>query len=149
MSDDVCKLIPLSPTYVPDGDILKTAVARVREFFPKAERIEVEVTDSPQFIDPGSNLERISCPVCKAVLEESWWQDVMDLAAENGFQDLRVDLPCCGQRSSLNDLQYDWPAGFARFSIHIYNAEAEDPLVCLPELTNVFGTAMRIIRAHY
>ncbi|GAP12843.1 hypothetical protein LARV_00583 [Longilinea arvoryzae] len=149
MSDEVLKLIPLSPTYVPDNEILKTAVARVREYFPKAERIEMEISESPQFIDPGSNLERITCPICNAVLEDGWWQDAMDKASENGFRDLAVELPCCGQKTTLNDLRYQWPAGFAQFSIEIHNPEAEDPEAVLPDLADFLGSPLRIIRAHY
>lgn len=149
MSDDVLKLIPFSPTYVPDSETIKTAVTRVREYFPKAERIEVEIGDTPQFIDPGSNFERIVCPICNAVLEDVWWQDAMDKAFENGFRDLAVELPCCGQETTLNDLRYEWPAGFAQFSIEIYNADVENPFTFLQDLSNVFSTSMRIIKAHY
>lgn len=149
MSDDVLKLIPFSPTYVPDNETIKTAITRVREYFPKAERIEVEISDTPQFIDPGSNFERIACPICNAVLEDIWWQDAMDETFKNGFRDLVVELPCCGQETTLNDLRYEWPAGFAQFSIEIYNADVENPFAFLQDLSNVFSTSMRIIKAHY
>lgn len=149
MSDDVLKLIPSLPTYVPDNEAINTAVARLREYFPNAERIEVVISDTPQFIDPGSNFERITCPICNTVLEDGWWQDAMDKASENEFQDLIVELPCCGQETTLNDLRYEWPAGFAQFSIEIYNPEAENPEVAIPDLAAILGSPTRIIRAHY
>lgn len=149
MSDDVLKLIPSLPTYVPDNETINTAVARVREYFPNAERIEVEISESPQFIDPGSNFERIICPICNTVLEDDWWQDAMDKADENGFQDLVVELPCCGQETTLNDLRYEWPAGFAQFSIEIYNPGVKKSEALPPDLATTLGSSIRMIWAHY
>lgn len=149
MSDDVLKLIPSLPTYVPDNETINTAVARVREYFPNAERIEVEISESPQFIDPGSNFERIICPICNTVLEDDWWQEAMDKADENGFQNLVVELPCCGQETTLNDLRYEWPAGFAQFSIEIYNPGVDKSEALPPDLATTLGSPIRMIWAHY
>jgi hypothetical protein len=40
---------------------------------------------------------------------------------DGGFQLKDYSMPCCGHVSSLNDLQYDWPQGFARFGIDAMN----------------------------
>jgi hypothetical protein len=38
-----------------------------------------------------------------------------------GFVDLTAAVPCCGRRVSLNELDYDWPCGFARFELALWN----------------------------
>ncbi|WP_404352368.1 hypothetical protein LG324_05455 [Phycicoccus jejuensis] len=63
-----------------------------------------------------------------------------------------VHLPCCGAHASLNDLDYDWPMGFARFEIGVLNArraryeldESE-----LHEVGRLMGHPVRQVLAHY
>jgi hypothetical protein len=63
---------------------------------------------------------------------------------------LDVTVPCCGSTVSLNDLDYDWPAGFARFVV-----EARNPRVGnlsdaeMRELELIVRTRLRPIRARY
>jgi hypothetical protein len=58
----------------------------------------------------------VDCPACGAELEPGWWAARVDRArrpAAGGFADLAVTTPCCDSRTTLNDLDYVWPAGFA------------------------------------
>lgn len=43
----------------------------------------------------------------------------MGSAFSNHFTALDIIVPCCEEKTSLNELKYEWPAGFARFSIEI------------------------------
>jgi hypothetical protein len=43
----------------------------------------------------------------------------MDAAYSHGFEDLRFETGCCATRTTLNDLLYEWPAGFARFALEV------------------------------
>ena len=38
-----------------------------------------------------------------------WWAEQMPLAGESSFTDLALTTPCCGTRTNLNDLGYEWP----------------------------------------
>ncbi|MHA7859934.1 hypothetical protein ACX1DX_00905 [Tessaracoccus sp. Y36] len=49
------------------------------------------------------------------------WLEEMDRAFKQDFTDLDTVMTCCGQPASLNDLNYDWPAGFARFRLASQN----------------------------
>ena len=82
---------------------------------------QVVLREEIQFIDNGGNWQEVRCPRCKAVLADDWWTQAMDRAHGTKFAELSVKLPCCGWDSNLNDLEYDWPAGFARFSISVKN----------------------------
>lgn len=149
MSDNVLKLIPSSPTYVPGEGRVEKALARIKEEFPFTNNIRVSVSESPRFIDQGANLERIICPNCNALLDTSWWQSAMDEAYKNGFRNLSVKVPCCGTETNLNELKYEWPAGFARFSIEISNPEKDISDSTLHELEVVLGSSLIKIWAHY
>lgn len=79
-----------------------------------------------------------------------WWPDAMDRAHGRHFADLAVTVPCCGAATSLNDLRYDWPAGFARFVLEATNPGVPElPDAALAELERRLGAPLRVVRAHY
>src|SRR5262249_13741059 len=65
---------------------------------------------------------------CERELDKEWFGKAMDRAYEKKNWDLTIKLPCCGKGSSLNDLKYEWPAGFARFVLEARNPLMGDPL---------------------
>jgi hypothetical protein len=83
------------------------------------------------------------------VIDPVWWQNAMDNANENGFKNLMVEMPCCGKETSLNNLKYQWPSGFAQFSIEIRNPLKDIADSELKQLETVLGCSLRIIWAHY
>jgi hypothetical protein len=149
VSDNVLKLIPSSPTYVPSDNAIDKALAIIKESLQFTDNIRVEVSESPRFIDQGSNWERVVCPNCNLVIDTSWWQHVMDEAYESGFRNLAVKVPCCGTETYLNELKYEWPAGFARFSVEIWNPELEIAGSKLQALEIALGSSLIKIWAHY
>jgi hypothetical protein len=97
-----------------------------------------------QFIDPGGNFERVLCPTCASDITD-WWTTAMDAAWQSSFADLSISVPCCGITTSLNDLQYEWPAGFARFTLAARNPNLERELSFkqLDELQEILGCRLR------
>ncbi|KUJ35856.1 hypothetical protein ADL25_35140 [Streptomyces sp. NRRL F-5122] len=45
--------------------------------------------------------------------------EAVSARCDEGFSTLLVAVPCCEVQTSLNDLVYDWPMGFARFRIEV------------------------------
>ncbi|MDO4259034.1 MAG: hypothetical protein Q4C87_05875 [Actinomycetaceae bacterium] len=137
MSDTFLHIIPTEPLWVPSAAAADRAIAVLAELSPDAERISAERTSQPRFIHQGSNFESLRCPRCGEALDLGWWGDVMDEAYEGGFTDLAVAMPCCGESASLNDVEYDWPAGFACFVLDVANPArswlTEDELEVLAE----------------
>ena len=140
MSDNYLRLIPSSPAFIPDKNAIDKVVFLLKEDFPNP---------SPQFIDQGVNFERVVCPCCNETLDLRWWQNAMDNAFANKFQNLIVKIPCCGIETTLNDLIYDWPAGFAQFLIEISNPGMDVTDVRLNQLETILGSPLRKIWAHY
>jgi hypothetical protein len=149
MSDDFLRLIPTDPEYVPDPTAQAIARQMAALFLPQAQEINILTADEIQFVDQGANFERVLCPACGAELEESWWQKAMEQANEKSFLDLAVTLPCCGAVCSLNDLTYEWPAGFARFMIEAMNPQADLTDQQIGVLEEWTRCSLRKIWAHY
>jgi hypothetical protein len=149
MSDDFLRLIPTDPQCTADGPQLREASALLAGFLPQAQEVTFEIKEEVSFIDPGQNLERIFCPNCGHQIDMGWWADRMDAAYETRFSDLSVEMPCCGAFVSLNDLQYDWPAGFARFVLEARNPRERLDEEQLRSLEAILGCPLRLILAHY
>ncbi|MFI0271477.1 hypothetical protein [Streptomyces luteogriseus] len=84
--------------------------------------IEVDQGDAPAFIN-GAGLESVSCPRCGAQLDfHGWWMASMDEAyRDKSVPSLVVTVPCCGADTTLNDLVYNVPSGFARFRLRVWS----------------------------
>ena len=129
MSDSWLIFIPTDPQYVPDVNAYEKALSIFRVNVSIADEVRVKLHDEIEFIDAGVNFESIQCPVCSSSIEMDWWLQKMDETyTENKFTDLIIQMPCCNSFCSLNDLCYDWPCGFALFSL-----EARNPATDLGE----------------
>jgi hypothetical protein len=151
MSDNFLRLIPTVPNYVPTKRAQVVAHRLLQSFAPKADEIRTQVSEQVEFIDQGVNFERVSCPLCGKQLSQDWWASTMEAACANGFEELAVLMPCCNAKSSLNDLTYEWPAGFARFVLEAMNPGIDINLATgqVQELEIVLGCSLRTIWAHY
>jgi DNA-directed RNA polymerase subunit N (RpoN/RPB10) len=119
MSSDLLRIIPTDPNWVPGPSAAEAAAALVRSTIPNAREISMEILEEVVFVDQGGNFESVMCPGCGTMLDTQWWQERMDEAFETAFTNLGVVTPCCSRTTSLNDLTYNLPAGFARFIIEV------------------------------
>ena len=148
MSDNWITLIPTDPNLQPTAESAERARTLLTSFVPRAQEIELEFTDNPQFIGPCGNWEGVACPACGANAEP-WWSDAVGRAYVTGFTDLSVTAPCCNARLSLNDLNYIPPAGFARFVLSAQNPYVEDlSPPQMQQLETCLGCRLRRIWAH-
>ena len=150
MSDNYLKLIPADPHYVASG----TALARVKflleHICPKAQLITIKVPDRVVFFDAGVNLEAVYCPFCGSVQTDWFYRTTSELDKRNRLDDINVTVPCCGMATTLNDLRFVSPAGFARCGVEVLDPDrgclTEDELIPLAE---AMGCNVRQILAHY
>lgn len=149
LSDDWLHIIPATRGYMPSenqmrdaASILASAWADTHPRIVRAEEtsqldspneivIQVVLRKEVEFL--GMALETIRCPRCAKVLESDWWVAAVDHAYVNRFADLSVKTPCCANETSLNDLAYEPPVAFARFSITILNPFREIGRAVEPE----------------
>jgi hypothetical protein len=150
VSDSYLRLIPEDPLFVPAEGVAERARDLLQEMVPDAEEVMATMHDDPVFVDAGENTERVACPFCDTDVGDEWWKKAMEDAARSEYRHLQVVTPCCGSRVSLNDLRYEWPAGFARLVLEAWNPNVtrldEEEVSKLEE---VLGAPLRIIWTRY
>ncbi len=149
MSENFLRFIPSSPFFVPDEGSIRRAIEIIAKDIPLTKNITFEIYNSPRFIDQGANWERVLYPNCGSLIDPDWWQAAMDHASDTNFKDLSIKIPCCGLETTLNDLCYEWPAGFAQFKIEVRNPGMDISESCFHQLESVLGKPVRKIWAHY
>ncbi len=125
--------------------------------YPGADEIDIEVYERVTLIDCGENLERIICPHCGASISFEWWSDWLDELAPDGWEQADVDAPCrspcCSNPVTLRSLSYDWPVGFARFTVDVWNPspwlDDDDSVSAATALGDAIGVPLCGLWAHY
>ncbi|MFI1170198.1 hypothetical protein [Streptomyces melanogenes] len=152
MSDNYLTVIPADPYWQPSKDAADHAAVLLSAMLPDDDArrgLEAKWHDSVEFVWCGSNLEKIYCPRCGAECAFDWWGDAVSERYDEGFSNLKVTVPCCDAETSLNELVYDWPMGFARFRIEVmYPNRAwltDEELACLAQ---ALGRPVRQILIH-
>jgi hypothetical protein len=157
VSDTFLRLFAADPDYVPDPITTTRAKEVAEHLFPDADDVEVEVYPRVTLIDCGENLTVVTCPHCGAEHSFGWWADEMDRLAAGDLWDA-VDVeatmttPCCEGKVTLRTLQYNWPTGFARFSVDVRNPAPwpdQDPNISAKALGHALGVEMHALWAHY
>jgi hypothetical protein len=155
MSDTILRVFPVDPEFVPDQGAVERAVEEAWQLFSgRYVEVETETSDQVVFVDNGENLERIVCPRCGNEIDLEWWADRMEEAIQD-FEPVPachpLEVPCCGGQVRIDELVYDWPVGFARFVLDVWNPdpwpEELDPVT--HRLAASVGSPMRAIWAHY
>ena len=128
MSTRVLKIIPADQEYVPSPEQQADAVAVFREMVRYGE-IEATVYEDLEFIDAGQYSEAVLCPSCGnrvavtpfegSDLAQDWYRNLDEAitARTTPVRQFQTTMPCCGATVSLTSLQFDMPAGIARFEL--------------------------------
>jgi hypothetical protein len=155
VSDNYIRLIPTAPSWKPDGDAAEAATRYVAGLFAGtggfADEVVHEYYGQVAFIDSGVNTGSAACSSCGAAVDLAWVFEVMD-ERQHDLSPLHVVLPSCGETSSLDDLEYDWPMGLASFEISLLNATRAQYELQPDELERVgslLGHPVRQVLAHY
>jgi len=146
MSDNISKIIPIEC----DLKLPEEVINKIAQWVKTNYSGEVFTRDSDEieFVDCGENLEKIRCPYCYKELSFDWWGKTMDAAFANRFENLNIELPCCGKKASLNTLDYEYPCGFSKTEVSVWNPQKEITTDELAELSEMIGINLRIIQAH-
>jgi hypothetical protein len=149
MSDYWIIVIPESADFVPPEDAQQRAVALFWRIAPGAEEVKAETTPNVRLIDCGENLEHIVCPACDSELDIYWWQDRMQEEVDSGYPLRTMELPCCQAQMRVDQLKYDWPQGFSRFSVEAMNPDIGDLTEeNMREFERLLGCKIRKILQH-
>lgn len=148
MALSILRLIPTSPTYSPTAEQVGEVMSLLQLTYPELHP-KVDARDEIEFIDQGGNFEYIRCPCCGFDIKTDWWQEAMSQAYLSRFRNLSITCPICGCSTSLNDLIYHLPAGFARFSISFVDPEADLDPETIEHIGSILNVGLRRIWARY
>src|SRR5579862_7228970 len=116
-------VLPVDALAMPSKEHADAAVELLAKLRPEAEQIELHFSDTPKFFHCGGNFESVFCPFCQTDIFE-WWAKEMDTWTGGGDRRwLAIETPCCGRATSLNDLDYVGPQGFACVAIEVMNPD--------------------------
>jgi hypothetical protein len=147
--DTFLRLVPRDPTCVPPATARERAQEILRQAVLNADDLAWQVSREVRFVDCGGNFETVTCPGCGRDLGE-WWSAAMEAGHEQQFRDLRATTPCCGLRTTLNDLTYSMPAGFGRCVLEVQNPTIDSlPEQARRSVERSLGCPVRVIWAHY
>jgi hypothetical protein len=136
MSTRVLKIIPADQEYVPSPEQQANAVSVFREMVRYGE-IEETVYQDLEFIDAGQYCEAVLCPSCGnrvpftpfegTDLAQDWYRDLDQAitARTTPIRQCQTTMPCCGASVALTSLQFDMPAGIARFELCAVDPDIE------------------------
>lgn len=148
MSDNFMIVLPVDPLAIPPKERTEAALKLLSELRPDAQEFELHASETPRFFHCGGNFDAVYCPFCQTDVQE-WWSEAMT-AWGNG-KDLRVlsvTTPCCGRATSLNELDYDWPQGFACVAFELMNPSSELEPGELQQVEAALGLPVRIVWMH-
>ncbi|HLH13086.1 MAG TPA: hypothetical protein VKV77_14570 [Methylovirgula sp.] len=148
MSDNWMIVIAADPFAKPSRERADAALEVLTALRPKAEEIELCLSDTPQFFDCGGNFEGVFCPFCQADIQD-WWGGALNRWSQSEDESsLSVEVPCCGRTTSLNDLDYVWPQGLACIGIELMNPGPDLEPEERREVEAALGIKVRVIWRH-
>lgn len=150
MSDNRIRIIPADPEFIPDREVQDKLLTCAKRLAPAAEKFESGEYGSVQFIDCGSNLSAIKCPLCGSALDPGWWQNIMgELSVDDGISMEEFTLPCCGRAADISRLLYDFDQGFSRYCLDILNPNINGLSgTQVSEIESIMGRKIKVIYQH-
>jgi len=150
MSDNWIRIIPDDLEYIPDQHIQKKLLSYVKQIAPKSEEIESIEYNKIQFIDCGTNLEVIKCPLCGSNLDIEWWRNQLDEQYDDeGVNIVDFILPCCKGITDISKLQYDFDQGFSKYCLEMMNPDIGLlSKVQIGEIETIMGKKIKVIYQH-
>jgi hypothetical protein len=140
-------IIPADPLAIPSAERRDVAFDLLRALRPTADEIAVNVSETPEFIYSGGDFETVFCPFCAAAVGD-WFGQALDIWWHGDRRALAVETPCCTRRTSLNDLDFLSPQGFACFAFELMNPWGDLEPEELAQVEKALGMSTRIVWRH-
>lgn len=150
MSENLLCLIPEQLDYIPIHEAQLAAEWFLKSHIGKTGEVSSELSEKIKFVNAGANSESIFCPLCGKEISGEWWSKAMDEAYKSQFGDLQVIAPCCRRETTLNQLDYISPQGFARFVLTVRNPGIPElGEQSISKLEQILGCKLRLIWSHF
>lgn len=125
MSVTTVQFVPDDPHFTPGTVGISAAGAYLKQALPNSTQVEAMARDGIDVFFPGDNLATCACPSCQSDIPAGVWQTILgaDYDEASGFMLLRQQMPCCGERLTVNELVFDWPLAFGKFALQLTDPE--------------------------
>jgi len=148
MSDNWMIVIAADPLAVPPKERAEAAFNLLKTMRPDGEDPKLYLSDKPDFFHCGANFAHVFCPFCGTEIREWWEKPINDWWNSADRRDLLVVTPCCGRATTLNDLDYSRPQGFACVAITLRNPYSDIEPEERQQVEAVLGLPVRLIWEH-
>jgi hypothetical protein len=147
MSDNFMIVLPVDPFAVPSKERAEATLELLSKLRPDVQEVELRTSETPEFFCCLGNFESVYCPFCQTDVEK-WWGKAMDAWWHGDRRLLSVTTPCCGRVTSLNDLDYNWPQGFACVAFELMNPDSDLEPEELQRVEKTLGLPMHVMWKH-
>lgn len=148
MSDNRMIVVAADPLAVPPKERAEAAFSLLQRMRPDGQDPELYLSDTPKFFDCGGNFGNVFCPFCGTEIREWWRTPINEWSNSTDRRDLSVVAPCCGRATTLNDLDYNRPQGFACVAIALLNPYSDLEPEERQQVEAALGLPVRIIWRH-
>lgn len=158
-------IVPVDMHFMPSQEIAQSALDHLFKLFPYAEEYVCKPSEVVRFISPQLFAFEVSCPVCgiKTVRGKSrdepgrQWFFKIDRLDNEAVESIQTTLPACGHTVPFTALQFDSPAGFAKFALTARFNYFDDHLMAdefqqseeLESLRQLLGTPLKAVRTYF
>ncbi|WMW80889.1 hypothetical protein RF679_01080 [Undibacterium cyanobacteriorum] len=164
--DTTLSVIPNDMYFTPTPEAANEALACLSQLFPYADNYKVEIFSEPRFICPELLAESVTCPVCHTnsirigpigSAERKWFAQIDEEMNDQPIEGVTAVLPACGHSVPFAQLNFNYPAGFARFVLRanhsLWNDEYLSPGAPLTEqkaaLEAILGVPVDVVQTVY
>lgn len=148
MSNNWMIVIATDPLAVPPKERAEAVCNLLTRMRPEAQDPNLYLSDKPDFFDCGSNFRNVFCPFCGTDIMEWWRKPIDSWWNSTDRRELSVVTPCCCRATTLNDLDYNWPQGFACVAITLMNPGADLEPDERQQVEAALGLPVRVIWQH-
>lgn len=147
MSDSFMRIVPVDPRFVPSKPAQKAAEDLLRAAAPDADLVSSVTSAGVEFHGGICDPIRILCPACEEPVDTEVWASWMDgdYSPQTGFRLGPVATPCCGHRTPLNELKYEFPHGFSRYVLSARNPGLPLAMTELTQISGALGGEVRVV----
>ena len=124
--DNALIVVPEDMNFCPSEELSKAALEVFIRLFPGAEEYQAETFEQIHFFTPEMFASSVVCPVCgiytkRDELSEGvgrkWFNDIEVQCFDQSVENKMTVLPACGHSVPVIGLAFDFPAGYAKYSL--------------------------------
>ena len=126
------QLVPFDRNFVPADTQLQQVQSLLRSYCSwNEDKVKLKRFSKLTLVDTGAAFQSLTCPICSAKVDRfgnddhgEWWAEMEDQVAESEDPlSLSLVMPCCGERASVQQFNFEGDASFTRWVVSVRDFE--------------------------